>query len=175
VGGYSDSEGGEAHPLFPEGGKRTTITTREEASDLFDQLLSSPPHAVGFDMEWCWLPVRRKQRRTALIQVTFDDAGGEAQCYLVHLAAFSGWKNSKMKKLPPSLLRLLYSTQIEKRGVNLSGDLKKLARDFDVDMSMCRGCVDLEKLMEEEVPELPKKRWGLAAFSSLVLDHEVPK
>ena len=80
-----------------------------------------------------------------------------------------------MKALPPSLLRLLYSPDIEKRGVNLSGDLKKLARDFKLDMSKCMSTVDLEKLMAQEHPELPKRRWGLAALSSVFLDHVMEK
>ena len=128
--------------IFPEKeGVVTRVVSVDETNRVIGDILKSRVRAVGFDMEWYWLPEQddgdgnRKQRRAALIQVAYDDVStGTAKCILIHLAQFPSWRSRKLKSLPTALLRLFYSKEIEKMGVNISGDMKKLKRDYDIDL-----------------------------------------
>ena len=168
--------------IFPVDGTVTMVMSADETNRKVGELLDGGVKAVGFDMEWYWLPEQdngngsRKQRRASLIQIAYDDAAtATACCLLVHLAAFTGWSQNKLKALPQALLRLLYSSDIEKRGVNISGDMKKLGRDYDVDLSKCSKCNNLEDYAKELHKPLRKQRWGLASLASFFLQSEMEK
>lgn len=89
---------------------------------------------------------------------------------LFHLAAIGC--------LPDGLRDVIQHPNFLKVGVNVTGDVWKLARDFDLPQALdCvrQSCVDLGTLMRQQRPELPEQRWSLAELAESVLGASLSK
>lgn len=102
-------------------------------SELQMALTGLSPGPVGFDMEWnfSW---RYGQKRTGIIQIC-DDAT---------VIVFSV-SRARDYKLPRCLVNFLSNSHIHKLGVNISGDARKLHRDWP-DLPPIRGLIELSDL-----------------------------
>jgi hypothetical protein len=148
------------------------LASFDETQSYFVELMETKPERAGFDMEWFWLPSNGRQRKTALLQVAFCDLNDNPTVVLVHIAAF----NPQPLKLPPALCAFLYCSEIQKLGVGISNDMRKLKRDFDVDFSRCiSSCVDLGDIVNSKCPMAQSRRWSLSALAVFVLGKELPK
>lgn len=148
------------------------LSTFEETQACFARLLEWKPAQVGFDMEWYWLPLERRQRKTALVQVAYRDQEDNPTVLLVHLAAFQ----SQCRNLPPAFNAFLYSSAIQKLGVGIANDVKKLARDFQVDSARCLpSCLDLGESANLRAPWTQVRKWSLSALSLFTLGKQLPK
>jgi hypothetical protein len=118
---------------LPDGTRVFYATTPSQCSSYAKEILrlSEGRFSVwGFDAEWTVeFKKNQSQRKVALIQMY-----REKNVILFHLAA-SG--------LQEELVKVLNHERVFKIGLNITGDVKKLMRDFDVS---CRGVVDLRQL-----------------------------
>lgn len=120
---------------MPKNMKIYIASTPKECSlyaNEFKKRLGSGWLVVGFDCEWR-VTYQGPQRKVALIQMCLMDV-----CVLFHIHHC---------QLQPELLDLLENPKIFKIGVNISGDILKLARDFiEIKNNSIKGCVDLKSL-----------------------------
>ena len=163
--------------FFPDNGIVVDIDSANEAQACLLELLNiKKPIVVGLDIEWFWKPLNGKQRRTSLVQLSFND--GDIPCvYLIHLAEFSNWSPDVNKRgiLPSALVSILNREDIKKVGLGISNDLKKLARDFKIDISNCRNCIDLGALANSSCPSAQMRKWSLAGLCFFTLGRELSK
>lgn len=103
------------------------------------RVLGAMKGPLAFDLEWPVSNRRGVEFPTALAQVCDDKT-----ILLIHLA--------KMKGMSKSLKAMLENPEIKKFGVMISGDGKKIDRDFGV---KCQGLVELN----ECVRKVDKDRW----------------
>ncbi|KAF8604769.1 hypothetical protein BDV93DRAFT_605703 [Ceratobasidium sp. AG-I] len=109
-----------------------TTNAVENVNQAIEQMLgrmNPPPGSrwrgvVGFDMEWTVDEVTKEQEKTGLIQVS-----DEASILLIQI--------SSMKEFPSKLKDLITSPTIIKVGVNISGDMTKLVKDFGAEYAEC--------------------------------------
>ena len=136
-------------------------------ADLKAELEQSDDPAIGFDMEWFFVAVNGKQRRTGLIQLAT-----RSNVLLIHVAKFIA---PSARELPPNLMRILSSQAISKCGVMIEGDRKKLLRDFPgIENDQLLGFVELGDLANE-VCTARRSRWNMGDLSILCLKKDVPK
>jgi len=153
-------------------GSLIRLSTYDETQACFAKLLEWKPAQVGFDMEWYWLPLNGRQRKTALIQVAYRDQEDNPTVLLVQLAAF----HPHRRYLPPALNAFLYCSEIQKLGVGIENDIRKLRRDYEVDTARCLpSCIDLGKYANLRAPWTQVRNWSLSALSFFALGKELPK
>ena len=161
--------------LLPPDAKKSLIMTKAEAESFCKDVLESKTTAVGLDCEW-WHKRRGKQK-VALVQLAYVNKQGQKHIGLLHIAAFTENPN---EKLPESLVKILYSNSIEKRGVSVSDDLLKLS-EFGLDMGRIQSVIDLEKLMIQETgkhargKQQRQVRWGMGSLIDEVLQIDYEK
>ena len=136
-------------------------------AELMTELRQSDCSVVGFDIEWFFVALNGKQRRTALLQI-----GTRSTILLLHIAKFIG---PDQQQLPRNLMAILSSTEIQKCGVMIEGDRKKLLRDFSsIKDNELNAFVELGELANEVCTQR-RARWNLSDLSLLSLKHDVPK
>ncbi|KAG9044589.1 hypothetical protein FS837_007876, partial [Tulasnella sp. UAMH 9824] len=141
---------------------RWYITSPEEA----DEALAGLKGPVGFDMEWVVIFRRNViPRKTALIQIA-----DRTKIMLFHV--------SRMSEFPSKLLEVIEDPDIIKTGVNISGDARKLFKDWGV---QAQGIVELAMLAWEVDRQTMqshglKSGWtNLANMVSMYLGRVLPK
>ena len=118
---------------------------------------------AGFDAEW---PVSfekgKAEDKVAVVQVCVD----ESCCYVFQV--------SNMVKFPPMLKHLIESENFIKVGVNIQGDLHKLARNFGIDSEKAiKSSVDLSSLANSVLDKADN--WSLASLAKYLTGAEVFK
>ncbi|XP_035658094.1 Werner syndrome ATP-dependent helicase homolog [Branchiostoma floridae] len=108
---------------------------------------------LGFDIEWPVTYTVGKEEKTALLQLCTS----HNKCYLFHLSCMPGF--------PGGLKKLLETESIKKVGVGIQGDVRKLLRDFDVNM---KGGMDLSSLANQNTRSA--EIWSLDNLCKYVLD-----
>ena len=142
-------------------------TCESSCADLKAEVEQSDDPAIGFDIEWFFVAINGKQRRTGLIQLAT-----RSTALLIHVAKFIA---PSTNELPPNLMQILSSQVISKCGVMIEGDRKKLLRDFPgIANDQLVGFVELGNLANE-VCSARRSRWNLADLSVLCLKRDVPK
>jgi len=114
----------------------------------------TPLLVLGFDLEW---PVLFGGRggKTALMQICPQGN----LCYLFHIFKFAN--------LPKALIVLLRHPNVRLTGLNIRNDIRKLARDFKLDLSSVieNNLIELVDFANERL-NLPRKtRWSLASLT----------
>ncbi|KAF6206725.1 hypothetical protein GE061_017961 [Apolygus lucorum] len=108
---------------------------------------------LGFDLEW---PFRygRGSGKVALIQICPD----KSICYIFHVFY--------LKTLPKALILLLRHPKVRLTGLNIANDIRKLGRDFKVDLSdvLKNNLVELCSLANEKLN--CSHRWSLAGLAA---------
>ncbi|GAA5940834.1 3'-5' exonuclease [Sporobolomyces koalae] len=141
--------------------KPTIVFTTDE--QVVEQTLGKLRGPTGFDLEWDMFDKKtRGQGKTALVQVCDEDT-----ILLVQVA--------RMKTFPSSLKAFIEDPTKIKLGVQISGDGKKLERDFGFKP---RGLLELNDLTRRYDPQRHLNRYGLIGLQELVgiyLDRYLPK
>ncbi len=143
---------------------------------------------AGFDAEWPVTMRRGEQGKLALLQVgrvrslsaaflpfklflsSPQICTGGDRVLLFHLAAIGG--------LPEALRDVVQHRNFVKLGVNVAGDVWKLARDFSLPEALAcvqNSCVDLGELAKEVGAVQSGLRWSLQALVAAVLRADLPK
>ena len=125
---------------------------------------------VGFDLEWkVTFQKGKTPRPAALIQLS-----NGKQHYLFQVSRFAkksaDFEESGKYTLPPSLQKILFNPAIKKVGVNVGGDVAKLASSFHFDdlLGMTKnGYIELSELGNRKL-NVTRGKWSL---SKLV--HEI--
>ena len=108
------------------------INNKESCIDGINELLSHKPQFVGYDCEWKANRCKgQKQNKICLIQI-----GHKNLILLIRIHLFAN-------NIPIQLISLLQSVDIIKCGVGIYGDVKKLKKDYNLDIF---GCVDLNAI-----------------------------
>ena len=118
---------------------------------------------AGFDAEWPVSFVKGKaEDKIAVVQICVD----ESCCYVFQV--------SNMVKFPPMLKSLIENENFIKVGVNIQGDLLKLARNFGIDsVKAIKSSVDLSSLANSVLDK--SDNWSLAALAKYLTGAEVFK
>ncbi|CAL1532666.1 unnamed protein product [Lymnaea stagnalis] len=132
--------------------------------DILSSLHHEDKNIIGFDMEWPASYQKGFTDKTALIQLCVS----EDSCFLFHVAA--------MCSVPKPLIDLILNPCVILVGLNITSDLWKLERDFDVRVkpaidrgSVCElGIMANKKLKSSE-------RWDLDGLCRNVLRHRLDK
>jgi hypothetical protein len=116
---------------------------------------------VGLDAEWVVSYVRgAKQRPTSTIQLCIEDF-----CIIFHI-------KFGVKKLPKRVVDLLENASVLKPGLVVSGDAKKLQRDFGVSV---KGSRELEDMAKEVLVASDSSRWSLGKLVSQLFGQVLSK
>lgn len=140
--------------------KSDCIGLCEDISSLLKEDEKTP---VGFDVEW---PVTFKPGQTntiSLIQICLKNT-----CYLFHVSA--------MNSVPKSLLNLILDKRILLVGLNIDGDLWKLAKDFDINVKCIfddKRNIDVGKLANVKLKCVEK--WSLEGLCRNILRKRLEK
>jgi hypothetical protein len=127
---------------------------------------------LALDIEWDTKKNRQgmviKSERTSLIQLGYEDSSGG------HIRALL-FQVSRLKRLPDRLAALLRDQDITFVGAGVSGDLKKIGRDFD-----CGGLVSKTNFVNlgsfaRERDVVQNGCTGLDTLSDLVLNERLDK
>lgn len=111
--------------------------------DLLELNNSNTKVVIGLDLEW-FVPSRNGQvigkgHKTSLIQIAYRVQEEEAKVVLFHL-------NSNMNNLPTSLSALLQNKKVRFAGAQVSGDVSKLNRDFNLRLDVDVKAINLENM-----------------------------
>lgn len=126
---YKDPDGASPKVLYC-----TSFETAEERAKLF---LDKP--VLGFDLEWepkSSLATGPIKRNVSLIQIASENNIG-----LFQIAMFKG--DSAAELMPPTLRKILESSDVIKTGVNVAGDTRRMRQCLNVDM---KGVMELSHL-----------------------------
>ncbi|BES95600.1 Octanoyltransferase [Nesidiocoris tenuis] len=117
---------------------------------------------LGFDLEWPCIP-GRTSGKVALMQICPDDS----VCYLFHIYY--------LKALPKALVVLLKHSNVRLTGLNIANDIRKLARDFGIDLStvLSDNLIELNSFANEKLRS--KSRWSLAGLTANQLKLDLDK
>jgi hypothetical protein len=127
---------------------------------------------LALDIEWDTKKNRQgmviKSERTALIQLGYEDSSdGHIRALLFQV--------SRLQKLPDRLAALLRDQDITFVGAGVSGDLKKIGRDFDCGRLVLKtNFVNLGSFARER-DAVQNGSTGLDTLSNLVLNERVDK
>uniref|UniRef100_A0A146MGD2 3'-5' exonuclease n=1 Tax=Lygus hesperus TaxID=30085 RepID=A0A146MGD2_LYGHE len=125
----------------------------EDCAAFSEEILIRADHCnqlpLGFDLEW---PFRYGQGsgKVALIQICPD----ESICYIFHVFY--------LKSLPKALILLLRHPKVRLTGLNIANDIRKLGRDFKIDLSdvLANNLIELCTLANKKLH--CSHRWSLA-------------
>ncbi|GLG97643.1 Uncharacterized protein GBIM_04369, partial [Gryllus bimaculatus] len=120
---------------------------------------------LGFDTEW---PVTYRSNessssRTSLIQICAQ----KEKCYLFHV--------NNLRRLPLAMIHLMEHPKTKLVGVNITSDLWKLGRDFDISVKSIieTKVIDLGKYANEVLQ--CSQNWSLAGLVLHVLKMDINK
>ena len=124
---------------------------------------------MGLDLEW-FVPTNSagdvigRGERTSLIQIGYED-GDDVKVVLYQV--------TNIKALPSSLCKLLEHPRTQFTGSAVSGDLKKLVRDFAIDINADEKSINLERMALSRGVCLNGK--GLSSICFSLFNIPVPK
>ena len=165
--------------LLPTDADIRVLKTKESAHAFCQELLDAKPAGVGLDTEWYFRGgVGGKGRgKVALVQIAYT-TGNAKRIGLLHLSSF----NKGQYSLPTTFLQLCYSRDVQKLGVSVTEDIRKLSVDYNLDFKQCRAIVDLEHFMVSQTKKTRKSaksgrsvKWGVATLLSEVMGVEYEK
>lgn len=132
--------------------------------DILSSLHHEEQNIIGFDMEWAVTYQKGVTDKTALIQLCMS----EDSCFLFHVSA--------MHAVPKPLIDLILNPSVLLVGLNITSDLWKLAKDFDVRVkpaidrgSICELGIIANKILKSS------ERWDLDGLCKNVLRHRLDK
>ncbi|XP_078661495.1 bifunctional 3'-5' exonuclease/ATP-dependent helicase WRN-like [Branchiostoma floridae x Branchiostoma belcheri] len=133
---------------------------KDDCSFICEDIMSNSTSGcvVGFDIEWPVTYTAGKEEKTAVLQL----CSSHNKCYLLHLSCMAGF--------PGGLKKLLETESIKKVGVGIQGDVWKLLRDFDIQMT---GGVDLSNLANQKTGSA--EIWSLDNLCKHVLKQRLDK
>ena len=128
---------------------------------------------LGLDAEWKVTRNNRSRRiirsgRVAIIQIAYKDSANNCTRAVI-------FQVLKLKNLPQELVNLLTDEGITFVGVNVGGDVSRIATSFDCEriVESCK-VINLGKFCRER-NIVGDGKIGLASLSKLVLDKSIPK
>jgi len=140
-------------------------TNNADINDACTQLLdiaNKRQIVFGFDLEW---PVNFTGRaaKTALMQICMS----EKECFLFHIY--------NLNNLPSNLISLLKHQNVKLAGINIEHDIKKLAQDFNVDLTTViqNKIIELSDLANTKLRS--NTEWGLASLTHRLVGKNLDK
>ena len=139
---------------------------------LENERQGSSQKVLALDIEWDTKKNRRgmviKSERTALIQLGYEDSSdGRMRALLFQV--------SRLQRLPDRLAALLRDQDITFVGAGVSGDLKKIGRDFDCERLVSKTNFANLGSFARERDVVQNGSTGLDTLSDLVLNERLDK
>ena len=155
-------------PVIKFEGKIVVSSNENEASFLCNEMISqnrsnvnsSEKCVVGFDCEWDINNRHPKSVITDLVQICCS----EDTVFLFHLA--------RMNSFPTGLREIVENAKFIKTGVNVSGDVFRLQRQFNLS-NVGSDVKDLEMMANKVLKS--NQNWSLDRLCLHVLNKQLPK